>query len=222
MPIRMPMMAITTSNSTSVNALEWGNRLVEEVRRPAAGSRARHPTAATKTNASGTAVLGSGTLAAVAGPARLAAAAVYVQALVGALVRHADGGAALGLGPQASIIGVDPATGARTLWPADGLGQLQALHRGFAVVADEVRKLADRTTKATDEIAESIKAIQAETGEAVQRMNAGTQQVSTGVESATEAGKSLQKIVTSAPNRWRTAATACSTPPATSMRWRGS
>ena len=70
--------------------------------------------------------------------------------------------------------------------------------RGFAVVADEVRKLADRTTKATDEIAESIKAIQAETGEAVERMNAGTDQVATGVESATQAGQSLEKIVTSA------------------------
>ena len=70
--------------------------------------------------------------------------------------------------------------------------------RGFAVVADEVRKLADRTTKATDEIGESIKAIQTETSEAVKRMNAGTDQVAAGVESATEAGQSLKKIVTSA------------------------
>jgi methyl-accepting chemotaxis protein len=70
--------------------------------------------------------------------------------------------------------------------------------RGFAVVADEVRKLADRTTKATAEIADSIKAIQAETGEAVEKMNAGTGQVTTGVESATRAGESLKKIVRSA------------------------
>ena len=70
--------------------------------------------------------------------------------------------------------------------------------RGFAVVADEVRKLADRTTKATEEIAESIKAIQSETTEAVQRMNAGTDQVTAGVEHATQAGESLQKIVRSA------------------------
>lgn len=67
--------------------------------------------------------------------------------------------------------------------------------RGFAVVADEVRKLADRTTKATDEIADSIKAIQTETTEAVRRMNAGTQQVQSGVASATQAGESLQQIV---------------------------
>jgi len=70
--------------------------------------------------------------------------------------------------------------------------------RGFAVVADEVRKLADRTTKATEEIADSIKAIQTETTQAVDRMNAGTEQVQMGVERATEAGESLRKIVASA------------------------
>ena len=67
--------------------------------------------------------------------------------------------------------------------------------RGFAVVADEVRKLADRTTKATEEIANSIKAIQAETAQAVSRMDVGSQQVTQGVEFATQAGTSLQKIV---------------------------
>lgn len=70
--------------------------------------------------------------------------------------------------------------------------------RGFAVVADEVRKLADRTTKATEEIADSIKAIQNETNGAVERMNTGTEQVKKGVELATGAGESLQRIVSSA------------------------
>lgn len=70
--------------------------------------------------------------------------------------------------------------------------------RGFAVVADEVRKLADRTTKATDEIGESIKAIQSETTEAVEMMTAGTTQVQVGVDRATEAGQSLERIVSSA------------------------
>ncbi len=70
--------------------------------------------------------------------------------------------------------------------------------RGFAVVADEVRKLADRTTKATAEVAESIKAIQTETVEAVKRMEAGTDQVQAGVVSATKAGQSLEQIVSNA------------------------
>ena len=70
--------------------------------------------------------------------------------------------------------------------------------RGFAVVADEVRKLADRTTKATDQIAQSIQAIQQETALAVQRMEIGTDSVKTGVQRATEAGESLRQIVSSA------------------------
>jgi methyl-accepting chemotaxis protein len=70
--------------------------------------------------------------------------------------------------------------------------------RGFAVVADEVRKLADRTTKATEEIAQSIQAIQQETLGAVDRMNTGTAQVQAGVTRATKAGESLNAIVTSA------------------------
>ena len=69
--------------------------------------------------------------------------------------------------------------------------------RGFAVVADEVRKLADRTTQATNEIGQSITAIQNETGQAVERMNTGTSQVETGVAAAGRAGESLQEIVAS-------------------------
>ena len=70
--------------------------------------------------------------------------------------------------------------------------------RGFAVVADEVRKLADRTTKATEEVAQSINAIQTETQTAVEKMQAGTEQVGQGVELANKAGASLQEIVSGA------------------------
>lgn len=67
--------------------------------------------------------------------------------------------------------------------------------RGFAVVADEVRKLAERTTKATKEIAAMIKNIQKETVGAVSAMEAGTKEVSEGVSLANQAGESLNLIV---------------------------
>jgi methyl-accepting chemotaxis protein len=67
--------------------------------------------------------------------------------------------------------------------------------RGFAVVADEVRKLAERTTKATKEIASMIKAIQNDTIGAVTSMNEGTKQVDEGIKLAERAGLSLKEIV---------------------------
>lgn len=67
--------------------------------------------------------------------------------------------------------------------------------RGFAVVADEVRKLAERTTKATKEIAAMITVIQDETKKAVEAMEEGTQEVSRGIELADRAGSSLNQIV---------------------------
>lgn len=67
--------------------------------------------------------------------------------------------------------------------------------RGFAVVADEVRKLAERTTKATEEVASSIKSIQEETRQAVNRMGKGTEQVKQGVQLAEQCGENLNQIV---------------------------
>jgi methyl-accepting chemotaxis protein len=67
--------------------------------------------------------------------------------------------------------------------------------RGFAVVADEVRKLAERTTKATKEIAGMIKTIQADTTGAVSSMEEGTKEVANGIQLADRAGASLNEIV---------------------------
>ncbi len=72
--------------------------------------------------------------------------------------------------------------------------------RGFAVVADEVRKLAERTTKATKEIAAMIKQIQKDTVGAVESMQQGTEEVEKGKELAEKAGKSLKEIITGAEN----------------------
>jgi methyl-accepting chemotaxis protein len=67
--------------------------------------------------------------------------------------------------------------------------------RGFAVVADEVRKLAERTTKATNEIAQMIHAVQEGTRLAVAAMQAGTKEVGLGVVSTSEAGAALHEII---------------------------
>lgn len=67
--------------------------------------------------------------------------------------------------------------------------------RGFAVVADEVRKLAERTTKATKEIATMIKQIQKDTSGAVESMEQGTKEVEIGKQLAEKAGTSLQEII---------------------------
>lgn len=67
--------------------------------------------------------------------------------------------------------------------------------RGFAVVADEVRALAERTTRATREIGEMIKTIQAETKAAVIAMEEGVKEVVIGTEKAAHSGKALEQIL---------------------------
>jgi methyl-accepting chemotaxis protein len=63
--------------------------------------------------------------------------------------------------------------------------------RGFAVVADEVRKLAERSSKATKEIAQLIGAVQTGTAEAVDAMEESSKQVDEGVRMADEARRTL-------------------------------
>ena len=67
--------------------------------------------------------------------------------------------------------------------------------RGFAVVADEVRALAERTTRATREIGEMIKAIQSETKGAVIAMEEGVVEVGKGSEKAANSGRALEQIL---------------------------
>ena len=64
----------------------------------------------------------------------------------------------------------------------------------FAVVADEVRKLAERSAKATKDIAVLIKNVQADTQDAVVVMEQGTLEVESGYRMTLQAGESLKAI----------------------------
>ncbi len=67
--------------------------------------------------------------------------------------------------------------------------------RGFAVVADEVRKLAERTTKATKEIADTIKTVQREAKEADRSMEEADESVKQGMVLTEEVADALMQIL---------------------------
>ncbi len=67
--------------------------------------------------------------------------------------------------------------------------------KGFAVVADEVRKLAERSGKATKEIADLITTIQEGTDKAVQAMQKDTKEVEIGFKLAQDASQALVNII---------------------------
>jgi methyl-accepting chemotaxis protein len=67
--------------------------------------------------------------------------------------------------------------------------------RGFAVVADEVRKLAERTQKATKEIATMIKQIQNDTQKATRVMQEGQREAERGKISAARTAEAMEQIV---------------------------
>ena len=67
--------------------------------------------------------------------------------------------------------------------------------RGFAVVAEEIRNLADRSAKATADIAAIIKALQEVAQEAVAASNDGLKVADLSSAQAEEGGKGLSKII---------------------------
>ncbi|MDU4962211.1 MAG: methyl-accepting chemotaxis protein [Sporomusaceae bacterium] len=67
--------------------------------------------------------------------------------------------------------------------------------RGFAVVAEEVRQLAEQSQAAASQIAGLIGEIQAETGNAVAAMAAGSKEVNAGTKVVNAAGEAFQEIV---------------------------
>lgn len=75
--------------------------------------------------------------------------------------------------------------------------------KGFAVVADEVRKLAERSGKATKEIANLITNIQTLTVTAVNAMEQATSEVENGVALALDAGNTLKEISGNVENTYQ-------------------
>jgi len=67
--------------------------------------------------------------------------------------------------------------------------------RGFAVVAEEVRKLAEESQGAAKQIAVLIGEIQSDTGNAVNAMGIGAQEVQLGTEMVTDTGQAFREIV---------------------------
>ncbi len=72
--------------------------------------------------------------------------------------------------------------------------------RGFSVVADEVQRLSERVGNSTKQIESLVKAIQADTGEAVISMEKSTAGVISGARLAQDAGKALAEIETVSVN----------------------
>lgn len=72
--------------------------------------------------------------------------------------------------------------------------------KGFAVVADEVRKLAERSAKATKEIADLINGIQSESANAISAIDTGMMKVDEGSKLAIDANRAIIQIVESIDN----------------------
>lgn len=72
--------------------------------------------------------------------------------------------------------------------------------RGFSVVADEVQRLSERVGNSTKQIESLVKAIQADTSEAVSSMEKSTTGVISGARLAQDAGKALAEIETVSVN----------------------
>jgi len=69
--------------------------------------------------------------------------------------------------------------------------------KGFAVVADEIKDLAERAGASTREITDLIKAVQAQSKNAISAVERGAHNVDRGVEVSNEAERALKKILES-------------------------
>ncbi len=107
-----------------------------------------------------------------------------------------------GLGTRTSEIGgildviddVADETGLLALNAAIIAAQAGEQGKAFSVVADEIKELADRVLASTKEIGSLIRAVQAESENAIGAIEAGSASVMSGVDLSAEAGRTLEEI----------------------------